>query len=158
MKSFASYLLRVISAVLLQALLERICPSKGAGRIARLAGGLMLVMCVLSPLVRLDTQQLSALLARTVLSTQQATTGIEIPTQDLASRIISERVQTYILDKAVQLGLQIEVEVSMHTEGAYPYPDGVRLCGSMDESQRQELRYYIEENFAIPADRQVFEP
>ena len=82
--------------------------------------------------------------------------GIEIPTQDLAAQIISEKVKTYVLDKAKELGIQIEVEVSMHTGGAYPYPDGIEISGTMNRIQRQELQHYIDSTFAIPADRQVY--
>lgn len=157
MKYLFGYLLRVVSAALLGTVVGAICPKQGAGKVVKLACGLLLIVCVVSPLLKLDAEQIAAMIARTELVGEQARAGIEIPTADLAASIISERVRSYVLDKAASLGMQIEAEVSMHTEGAYPYPEAIRITGAANASQRQMLAEYIEKNFAIPADRQVYD-
>ena len=63
--------------------------------------------------------------------------------------IISGRVQTYILDKASSLGMQISVELEMETRAATPYPSGVTIRGTVTPAQKQQLQTYLEQTFAI---------
>ena len=156
MNALSGYLLRIISAAILGAVVKAISPKNAAGRVVKMAVGMVLVLCVVSPVLKLDEAHIASFFAQSQIVCEHARTGIEIPTQDLAAQIISEKVETYVLDKARELGIQIEVEVSMHTGGAYPYPDGIVISGTMNRIQRQELQRYIDSTFAIPADRQVY--
>ncbi|MBE6954320.1 MAG: hypothetical protein E7449_00225 [Ruminococcaceae bacterium] len=157
MNALYGYLLRVISVAMLGALVKVLSPHNGAGRVVRMATGLLLILCVVSPVARLNAEQITSFFAQTQVIGEHARTGIEIPSSDLAAEIISKKVRSYVLDKATELGAQIEVEVNMHVGGVYPYPSAIRITGSMSTIQRQELQQYIETTFAIPADRQVYD-
>ena len=157
MRLFSAYLLRVISAAMFGAVLKTVVPEKGAGKVLRLAVGMVMVLTVLSPVLKIDADEIASYLARMQIAEEHARTGVEIPTEELTAQIISRRIRTYVLDKATELGATIEVEVSMHTGGAYPYPEAIHITGAVESQQRQELQRYIEASFAIPADRQVYD-
>ena len=112
----------------------------------------------LTPLAELDYDSLAEAISRLELEKEEARTGIEIQNQELVASIISGRVQTYILDKASSLGMQISVELEMETRAATPYPSGVTIRGTVTPAQKQQLQTYLEQTFAIAPERQVWLP
>ena len=112
----------------------------------------------LTPLAQLDYDALSEAISRLELEKEEARTGIEIRNQELVARIISGRVQAYILDKAASLGLTVTVELEMETRAATPYPKAVTIHGEATPAQKQQLQQYLEQTFAIPVQRQVWTP
>ena len=122
------------------------------------AGLLVMLLLALTPLAQLDYEALSETISRLELEKEEARTGIEIQNQDLVARIISGRVQAYILDKAASLGLTVTVELEMETRTATPYPKAVTIHGEANPAQKQQLQQYLEQTFAIPVQRQVWTP
>ena len=115
-----------------------------------------MLLLALTPLAQLDYEALSETISRLELEKEEARTGIEIQNQDLVARIISGRVQAYILDKAASLGLTVTVELEMETRT--PYPKAVTIHGEANPAQKQQLQQYLEQTFAIPVQRQVWTP
>ena len=115
-------------------------------------------LLALTPLAQLDYDALSEAISRLELEKEEAGTGIEIRNQELVARIISGRVQAYILDKAASLGLTVTVELEMETRAATPYPKAVTIHGEATPAQKQQLQQYLEQTFAIPVQRQVWTP
>ena len=124
------------------------------GYLLRLTAGAFLS----AGLAQLDYEALSETISRLELEKEEARTGIEIQNQDLVARIISGRVQAYILDKAASLGLTVTVELEMETRTATPYPKAVTIHGEANPAQKQQLQQYLEQTFAIPVQRQVWTP
>ena len=120
--------------------------------------GLLMLLLALTPLAELDYDSLAEAISRLELEKEEARTGIEIQNQELVASIISGRVQTYILDKASSLGMQISVELEMETQAATPYPSGVTIRGAATPTQKQQLQTYLEQTFAIAPERQVWLP
>ncbi|MEE0062850.1 MAG: hypothetical protein UET87_05865, partial [Oscillospiraceae bacterium] len=109
----------------------------------------------LTPLARLDYDALSEAISRLELEKEEARTGIEIRNQELVARIISGRVQAYILDKAAQCGVSLaDAQVTLHwsTDG-YWYPYAVRLVTS-GAAENSRLAQTIEADLGIPRARQ----
>ena len=117
-----------------------------------------MLLLALTPLAELDYDSLAEAISRLELEKEEARTGIEIQNQELVASIISGRVQTYILDKASSLGMQISVELEMETRTATPYPSGVTIRGTVTPVQKQQLQTYLEQTFAIAPERQVWLP
>ena len=117
-----------------------------------------MLLLALTPLAELDYDSLAEAISRLELEKEEARTGIEIQNQELVASIISGRVQTYILDKASSLGMQISVELEMETRVATPYPSGVTIRGAVTPAQKQQLQTYLEQTFAIAPERQVWLP
>ena len=70
--------------------------------------------------------------------------------------IIEEQAGAYIQDKAQELGIDCQVEVTAQGED-YPIPQTVTIRGSLTAEQREALTRAIETDFAIPAQRQIYE-
>lgn len=155
-EALRSYLLSVIAAALLAAAAMSLLPKGSVRRVLGLCCGMLLAVTALRPVLRLDETALSQSLARFQMQAETARTGIEVKNRELVAAIIKSNTETYILDKASALGLEAEVEVTVELEAAYPYPSAVTLTGSASAAQKQALRDYISENFAIPAERQTW--
>lgn len=154
MTAVRSYLLSIAAAALLLALVQALLPQGAAKRTAAMAGGLLVLLAVLSPLARLDYENLAKSISQLQLETETARTGIEVGSRELMAGIIKQRCETYILDKAEQMGVELQVEITVSEGAGYPYPTAAVLRGAVTEGQRQTLTDYIAENLGIPAEQQ----
>ena len=152
------YLLRITAGAFAGAILLAALPKGTPRRVAAMLCGLLMLLLALTPLAELDYDSLAEAISRLELEKEEARTGIEIQNQELVDSIISGRVQTYILDKASSLGMQISVELEMETRAATPYPSGVTIRGTVTPVQKQQLQTYLEQTFAIAPERQVWLP
>lgn len=150
-QSVRTYLLGVVSAAMLAALVQTLVPKGAVRRVCTLACGVVLVLVTLSPLRALDEAVLSRAISRLELEQGSEGVDVEVRTNDQIAALIKQKSEAYILDKAASLGLTLRVEVTVETAGAYPYPSAVRLSGHADAASRRSLGALIEENLAIPA-------
>lgn len=150
------YLLSIVAVCLLTALARSLIPEGGVRRVSSVVCALLLVLCALSPLLQLDIDAVAQSIARIQMENETLRTGVAVKNRELVSQIIKQNTQTYILDKAASMGLTLQAEVEMRDAGDYPYPYRVTLGGMCTEAQRQVLTRYIEENLAIPAERQAW--
>lgn len=148
------YLLSITAAALLLALVQALLPQGAVRRTAAMVGGLLILLTVLSPLAKLDYDSLAKSIAQLQMETETMRTGIEVGSRDLMAGIIKQRCETYILDKAEQMGLELRVEITVSSGADYPYPTAVTLQGTAAERQKQMLTAYIVENLGIPAAQQ----
>lgn len=148
------YLLSLVAAALLTTLVRSCLPEGGVKRVAAAVCGLLLMLCALSPLLRLQPEDIAQAISRIQMESETMRTGVEVKNRELVSQIIMQNTQTYILDKADSMGLSIQVSVEMDDSGAYPYPCRATLRGICTEAQRLRLSQWIEENLGIPAERQ----
>ena len=151
-EALRSYLLSVIAAALLSAVGLSLLPKGSVRRVLGLCCGMLLALCALRPVLKLDEAALSQSLARFQMQAEEARTGIEVKNRELVAAIIKQSTQTYILDKASALGLEADVEL----ETVYPYPSAVTVTCEASAAQKLALQTYIIENFAIPAERQTW--
>ena len=138
------YLLRITAGAFAGAILLAALPKGTPRRVAAMLCVLLMLLLALTPLAELDYDSLAEAISRLELEKEEARTGIEIQNQELVASIISGRVQTYILDKASSLGMQISVELEMETRAATPYPSGVTIRGAATPTQKQQLQTYLE--------------
>ena len=155
-EALRSYLLSVIAAALLSAVGLSLLPKGSVRRVLGLCCGMLLALCALRPVLRLDEAALSQSLARFQMQAEEARTGIEVKNRELVAEIIKQSAETYILDKASSMGLEASVEVTVEGEMTYPYPAAVCITANAAEAQRKQLGSYISENLAIPAERQTW--
>ena len=67
--------------------------------------------------------------------------------------LVKKNTQTYIEDKAQELGGIIQAEVTVGS-GEYPAPEHVVLTGTMTPEQAQALESYIADSLGIPPEQQ----
>ena len=151
-----NYLLRLIAAALLVAVAAAITPEGRVKRVVTFAGGLLLALVLLRPAGEVDITDMSRAIARVQMEYNENATGIRAASLQVQSAIISQQAQAYILSKAEAMGLALQVQVETRAEELYPYPWAVTLTGSVTAEEKEVLARYIEENLAIPAQRQTW--
>jgi len=152
------WLLSLCAAGLAAALLEALAPEGAAKRTLRLCAGALLLLTMLGPLAGLNAEDFSMFLSRYTASDAALPTKLEQENERLSRMIIQDRAEAYILDKAAQLNMNCQVSVQLKTpeEGGTPYPYAVTIT-AREAGGRQALSAYIEENLAIPAERQTWQ-
>lgn len=148
------YLISVAAVCLLQTLISTALPESKIKKMAALAGSLLIILTVISPVASLDTESIAGTLSQFILDTEMARTGIEVHQEDLLRDIIKDNCETYILDKASSMGLTLQAEITLSDTEGTPYPTGVKIKGEMTVEQMQKLSRYISEDLGIPADKQ----
>lgn len=153
------WLLGVLAASLLAALAEHLTPEGVVRKIGKLTGGLVVLIAILQPVLKLDAPTLSLTLSqyRDDLGNYEA----QVDTENfyLMKDIIEQRTGAYIQDKAAQLGIECTAQVTCRAESTqdYPYPASVTVVGDLTGDQREKLSLLIESELAIPPEEQQFE-
>lgn len=157
-QALRSYLLAIVAVSLLTAILLGLLPKGGVRRAAGLTCAMALAVVVLRPVAALDGESLARAIARLEMESEQLRTGVEVKNRELVAAIIKQNAETYILDKAASMNMELRAEVTVESGSGYPYPTAVTLTltGSPTLEQRQALSACIAENLAIPAERQTW--
>lgn len=151
------WLMGVTCAAMILALAEGLSPAGGPKRAARLAGGLLLLLAVVKPLLELDGTALTQAMTEYRLDAEVSAQALEGENKTLMKDIIEAQSAAYIQDKAAALGISCQVQVEADEAADYPIPKVVTVTGTLTREERQRLTEQIEADFAIPADRQYYE-
>lgn len=147
------WLFSLVTVTVLLSLVQLLIPEGSLRRIAGFIGGLLLLVTLLQPLLRVDADQLDWDLRGYAQAVEQRKAELEQERQEQLAGLIAERTQAYILDKAASLGLspQVWVQTQQGAEGI-PIPFSVQL----DIPQSPALAAYMERELGIPKERQVW--
>lgn len=152
MEGIREYILSVISTVFVCGLLQMCSPEGTIGAVVRFLSGLVITVCVISPLIqdRMINWDLSyeALMQDSQWAVSEG--------QELADEAYCEHIQeastAYILDKAEALGVQINVKIEL--EETFPYEiESVHLEGTAAPYARQSILGYITTDFGISEEK-----
>lgn len=147
------WMIGIFAAALLTAVALAITPKNK--KAVALAGGLIMILAAVKPLGELTYQDISAQIAKYQIKADELRSGINVGSAEIMAVIIQEQTEAYILDKAAELGLEIEVEVTtQQASDGWPYPTDVKVTGQLSESDIQRLGRIISEDLAVAPDRQ----
>lgn len=156
MEDVRQYLLSVISAAIICAIAIRISAQKGMiTSMVKLLAGLIMSITVISPLVKLRIDDISdyfgalEMEAGSYIDEGQESAAIE------RSAIITERIESYILDKATSLGMSIEVNVVL-SDVDNQTPSYIYLCGEVSPYDKKQMQQFIENDLGIPEENQLW--
>ena len=158
MELIRSWLIGVTAAALIAALADSLTPEGAAKKIGKLAGGLLILIAVLKPLVGLDYGALAGALANYHIQTEGYSRALEDENERLIKIIIAEQTAAYIQDKAAELGAVCTAEVTCTAgeDGSF-YPASVVIYGELTVEQEKLLGRIIEGDLAIPKESQEYE-
>lgn len=154
MKGNGVYLLSVCGAALLVSFCSSLAIGQKSKIILRFVGGLLLVLTVIAPVAKLDPDTLARAVSKARVEVNMSGTGIEVKNKELISMLIKEQCVSYILDKAAQWELDLEIEVIMNEEQGYPFPVGVSIRGKVPDIAKKHLSDMIASDLGITKDRQ----
>lgn len=149
MDSLKQYIMTVTFAAILCGITTGILGKKGTtGAATKFLTGLFLVITVIAPVTKIKFQDI-----------QQYTDGISQEAADLTkegenfatetmARIITERAESYILDKAAAMSVDLQVEVTL-SDAIPPMPWAVSLSGSVSPYEKRRLEQCICKDLGI---------
>ena len=152
------WLLGVACTAMVMAIVESLAPEGSVKKVCRLAGGLALMLAAVSPLLRLDEGVLSQAVAEYRSAAERYEEQLEEKNNSLYQTIIEETAAAYILDKAEEMGILCQAEVTFsYDEDGVPCPWEVTARGVWTEEQREALSRLLEDDLGVPVQRQHFE-
>lgn len=151
------YLLSVVSAAILCAIVKNISGEKSVGgKIIQVITGLFLVITMISPVTNFRLKNIEEYFDDFRFEAEDYTSqGTQIAKEEYSS-IIKHQTEAYILDEAVRVGAQMNVEVKL-SDSYPPMPYQVVIKGSVSPYQKQYISHYISNNMGITQEHQIWE-
>ena len=146
------YILSVTAAAMVSAIIVRLVGKNGTGTIIKALAGLFLTLTVLKPLVDVEIDRLTLITDSFREQAEEAVSYGELASRKMLDGIITEQLQTYILDKAKEFGAEPDVELAL-TDGI---PSGIRLSGRFSPYSKLQLSKWLNEELGIPLEAQIW--
>ena len=136
------------------AVAETMVTQEGMRQVLRLAGGILLLVALLNPVLHLDEEDMGALLEDSRQSVQELEETYGALRQEQLAAVIAEETAAYISDKTEEMGLSCEVEVEVKEK-----EDGMLLPGRVRVNipYHEELSRWLESQLDIPAEQQIWQ-
>ena len=152
------WLLGVACTALVLAVADSLAPEGSVKRVCHMAGGLALLLAAVCPLIRLD----SGILIQTLEEYQAMAKSYEETLKEqnnlFYQTIIEESTAAYIVDKAKELGISCQAEVTFsYDEDGVPCPWEVTARGDWTDEGRKALERLLEDDLGVPPQRQHYE-
>ena len=158
MTALRQWLLGVACTALVLAAAEGLAPKGSVKKVCRLAGGLALLLAAVGPLLRLDSGLIARAAEEYWAASQSCEEGLAEKSNLLYQTIIEDNTAAYIVDKAEELGILCQAEVTCsNDENGVPCPWEVTARGDWSPEQRDALSRLLEDDLGIPPQRQHFE-
>ena len=125
----------LIGAALFCPIATELAPKGGAKSVLKALCGIVLTSALILPLLKEDFSSYALDLSKMRQGASQITQNAEQTAQEYNRRVIEEKLEAYIMDKAQTLGTQIEecqVSLRWHTDGVW-IPESIELKGIYSE-------------------------
>lgn len=148
------YLLSVAAASLLTSFLPALLPKGKIQKVESFIGSLVLILTILSPVVKLNASSIRKAMESYQIDLQDTQRGIEKKSRGVLEELISQRCEEYIWDKAAQMGLQLEIEITVGENSDIPVPVSASMVGVCSQEDQAVLSKILEEELGIPRNKQ----
>lgn len=156
MGTVRAYILSVIASSVICGCVQMLIDKKSPSfTLVRTLCGIYMAFVLIVPLQRIDFSVYGNYFSGFAEEANSAvTSGKNIALQEQTKRI-KEQSQSYILDKAVSLGANITVEVTLSNH-IPPIPSRITIKGAVSPYVKKVLTDYIKEQLGIPEEAQVW--
>lgn len=152
------WLIGVTCTAMLLAIAQGLAPEGGAKKVCRLAGGLALLLSVISPVVQLDETALAQTMTEYQAMVQSYEKKLEGKNVLIYQTIIEDAAAAYIVDKAEEFDILCQAEVTFsYDEDGVPCLWEVTAWGVWTEEQRSQFSRFMEDDLGVPVERQHYE-
>ena len=150
------YVLSVVAAAIIGTLALSITnKNRTYCSVIRLLVGVFLSVTIVAPLAKVQLHELSLQLNNISGSgSEYVLKGCEI-SRSATADIISEQVAKYILNKAEELGMSVDVSVNMSNENELK-PQSVHIRGTTTPYAKAKLRNILENELEIEEENQIW--
>ena len=152
-----TWIMGLTAAAFLTSIAMTLTPKGRPRAVVSLVAGLVTIVALVAPILEFDYEAYARNLEGFEHTLEARTAEWDAAGEDLTSRIIIERSQAYIWDKAESLGLVVRIEVATaRNEAGWEFPDRVWISGDYTDSQQRALSEFLAEVFGISAERQYW--
>lgn len=152
MDAIKSYLLSVTAAALICCIVSSLAGKGSSAKILKLLCGIFLTAAVIKPAVDIRLGDIYAFTDSLTVSSDLAVSQGEKFAAEEMKRIIKQKTEAYILDKAKSLGAEISVEVALNDY----VPATVTIVGEVSPFVRSSLSTSIAQELDIPPEEQIW--
>ena len=154
MEGLKDYILSVVAAALVVSVLKSVVGEKGTlCAMMALLCGLFLTLVVLTPVVKMDFSDVLEYFEEFSLDARDVSVTGQGMAEEEYRAIIKQRTETYILDKADELGLNLNVEVTLSDDDTAA-PVEAKLWGEASPGAKSQLQRILWEDLVIPKENQ----
>lgn len=121
----------------------------------RMLVGIFMMFTIISPLTHVRIGSIEDWLEHSRMDAQSAVAQGEKLAQDALRQRIQEHTEAYILNKARQLGVQLQVQVTVSND-SIPTPTEVCLVGAVSPHAKAKLQQILAEDLGIPKENQLW--
>ena len=155
MDSICQYFLSIIVAALVCSIVKALVGSKsGYGRVVSLVCGTFMTITLLSPWVNWDFKEFALPSDGPNAEGDSIARQAQEETRNELRSIIKERTEAYILDKALSMDADIQVDVILHEDE--PIPVGAVITGDLSPYNKTVLSRYMLDALAIAEEAQIW--
>lgn len=152
----SKYLLSLVAAALVCGIATSLLGQKGAlGSAVKLLAGIYMTLAIIAPWGQLRLEEFSQWRDQVTADGERLTASGQNEARDAMAESIIANTQSYILDKAEALGVDVTVEV-MLDDSPIPVPQQVRIRGNISPYNREKLGSIIERDLGIPTEAQLW--
>lgn len=156
MGDIGSYLMRIVAAAIICAIVTRLTGSRGTlSAVVRMIAGVFLTLSVAAPFLSLSLTGWEDLRLDLSVDASLAADAGYRQTKEAISKGIKQRCEAYILDKAKALNAELTVEVTL-TDDDLPVPQSVRLKGEISPYAKTQLMQMIATDLGIEKEKQLW--
>lgn len=156
MDKILEYILSVIGVALIVSLANTFIDIKSPlGAMLKLITGLVLTSVIISPWSQVQIEDLYGIFQNTDMDASCIVQDGEHMANTKIIEHIKEKTEAYILDRAMPMGLDIDVEVSFDELAPYT-PHCVRITGNVSPYAKQRLAEIISKELNIEKEHQIW--
>lgn len=146
----------IIGAALLCSIVYSLLDKKsGHYPIIKLICGLFITVTAVAPLTNISIPDISDFIGETKFDANQLIQEGQNATYESMASIITENLESYILDVANEIGADVQTEIILD-EQTPPSPRSVRIIGNVSPYVKEKMRQIIAEELGVPEDKQIW--
>lgn len=156
MADVEAYIFTICGASLICAIARKFLGDKGStAEIGKMMIGIFLLVIVVKPILNFSFSDLQNLSFSAQMDAMDSVWRGEESSHQQMAAIIKERTAAYILQKAQQLDVSLNVDVQVSDDGI-PVPQKVVIAGNISPFAKQQLQMVIEQDLGISKECQVW--
>ena len=156
MPGISEYILSVSCAAVISAVVLRLLDGKGsAATMGKILTGVFVMLTVIAPITQVRVSDLTQWLPDISDPAQQAVSVGQAAGKNALKENISNRLETYILNKAAQLGASISVRIEL-SDDAMPIPVCIYLQGDVSPYVKTRLQEVIRSDLGLDKEYQIW--
>lgn len=146
----------IIGAALLCSIIYSLLDKKsGHYPIIKLICGLFITVTAVAPLTNISIPDISDFIGETKFDANQLIQEGQNATYESMASIITENLESYILDVANEIDADVQTEIILD-EQIPPSPRSVRIIGNVSPYVKEKMRQIIAEELGVPEEKQIW--